>query len=111
MNDTNASTSPRADSTTSGVERKLNARRPFSHQAARFSCYASLGLYFFSIASTLSPWILGLFYFVDSAALILGFVGIIGGIRRGASDTIRLATLGLLLSGFPLAVCLFCILR
>lgn len=111
MNHPKPCASPKTDATLLGAERELNPRRAFSHQAARFSCYAPLVLFFLSGASTLSLWLLGLFYLIESVAFACGIVGIIGGIRRGAVDTIRLAVLGLLLSGFPFAVVLWCSLR
>jgi len=89
------------------TKRESQSRRPFSHQAARFSCYTPLVPFLFSAASAISPWLLYLFCLIDSVAFVLGIVGIIGGIRRGAADTIRLAALGLLLSGFPFAVWLW----
>jgi hypothetical protein len=45
-----------------------------------------------------------LFLLMDLAAFGLGIVGIIGGVKRRATATIRIATLGVLLSGLPLAL-------
>jgi hypothetical protein len=107
MDDPNLYDSPKEDATTLDAKPRLS----LLHQAPRFSCYAPLVLFLVSSASTWSPFLLGLFYLIDSVSFVLGLVGVIGGIRRGAADIVRLAALGMLLSGFPFAVILLCVLR
>jgi len=83
---------------------RSTAATAFADHAARISCYASLGLYVIGGASTLSPLLLGLFVLMESAAFVLGIVGVVGGVRQRTVATIRMGTLGALLSGLPLAV-------
>ena len=68
-------------------------------------------LFLLSPVSTFSPFHLGVFYLLDSLAFGFGIITLIGGIRRGRAEIVRLAVLGTLLSGFPLAIFLYCVLQ
>ena len=76
----------------------------FADRAASISCCASLAVYALGAASTLSRLLWGLLLIIDLAAFGLGIYGIIGGVNRRATATIRMGTYGVLLSGIPLAL-------
>ena len=88
----------------SDADGPLNVPTPFSERAARISVYAAFAVYLLGFATTLSPLLWRLFLVIDLAAFGLGIIGIIGGVKRGATATIRRGTLGALLSGLPLAL-------
>ena len=111
MTKSNPRDCPRDESPMSEAECRPEGRTSFLHQAARFSVFVPMTLLLVSPVSTLSPFHLGAFYLLDSLAFALGMVAVIGGIRRGAAKTVRLAVLGVVLSAFPFIVFLCCIPR
>ena len=102
MNHPSRRTPPTQNTIASDADSALNTPTPFAERAARISCYLSLALYGLGMVSTLSPLLWGLFFVIDFAAFGLGILGIIGGVKRRATATIRMATLGVLLSGLLL---------
>jgi hypothetical protein len=89
------------------------AKQPFSHQAARFSLYAPVVLVVLNVAfksqlgAVQGPdtsrqlaiaWA-ALSVLVQMACFVMGLVGFVGGISRGAAWTIVIATIGILLNG------------
>jgi len=85
-------------------------QQPFSHQAAKFSVLAPFVAGFVSkIASSTShdpkiqhqvAVVIGVLVFlIILAALVLGCIGFIGGIRRGAVRTIIYSLIGVILNG------------
>lgn len=102
MNDATPGTAPTENANGSDASGPSNVPRPLSERAARISFYAALAVYLLGSLTAQSPVLWALFVVIDLGAFGLGIVGIIGGLNRGASATIRMATLGVLLSGIPL---------
>lgn len=103
MNDPSQPTPPAEDTIASDTGSASNAPTPFSELAAKISCCASFTGYVLGGMSIGSPLLYGLLLVVHFAAFGLGILGIIGGVRRGATATIMMATLGAVLSGLLLA--------
>ena len=84
----------------------LNVPASLAHRAASISCRVSLAVYVLGAASTLSPLLWAFVLIIDFAAFGLGMVGIIGGVNRRATATIRMGACAVLRSGIPLAALL-----
>ena len=97
------STPPTENAIRNDADGALNTSIPFAQRAARISCYAALAVYVMGGLSILSPLLGTLVLVIDFAAFGLGILGIIGGVKRRETATVRMATLGALLSGLPLA--------
>lgn len=111
MTEPNPYAPPKEGWRTASMEHGSDGRMWLLRQVARSSFYAPLILVFASPVSTWSPLLWGLFLVIDGVALVLGGVAILGGIHRGAADVVRMGALGVLLSGYPLAVITYCVLR
>jgi len=103
MNDPSQATPPTEDTIASDTGSASDVPMPFSQRAAKISCCASFTVYVLGGLSIESPLLYGLLLVAGFAAFGLGILGIIGGVRRGATATIMMATLGAVLSGLLLA--------
>ena len=83
------------------------ASPPFAERAAKASCIGALAVYFLGVLSTASPLLWGLLIIVAFVAFTLGVLGVIGGMKQGKNAVIRMAILGAVLSGVPLATTLY----
>jgi hypothetical protein len=94
-------------------EAGTRVRDSFSHQAAKFSLFAPLVVFLLGTCLNMQMTELrgndtgrmmafalaGISLLTTLAAFTFGFVGIVGGIRRGAARTIIYAILGLIVNG------------
>lgn len=111
MNDRSPRTPATERTIGSEADGALDVPKPFSERASRISCYASLALYVLGGLTTTSPLLWAVVVLIALGAFALGIVGIIGGVKRRATATIRLGTLGVLLSGLPLGLSAWLALR
>ena len=81
--------------------------KPLSQQAALYSCLGSYGVVLFAGIAPLSSLFRFICWTMVAVAFALGIVGIVGGIQRGASGTIRMAFLGTILSGIFLGMAIY----
>lgn len=103
MNNLRNNTPPAKDAISSGVDCAVKKPTPLANQAAKISCYGALLAIVLSgfPRESLPLWSV---FIVGFVAFCLGIIGFISGVKRRTAATIRMATLGTLLSGILLAL-------